>query len=89
MIPFQAIRATLFMLLARAREPIGAPELVPAPSTERHRHSKAERSADSHVRLGQMGRRRSDSPIHHTSSLHRLRGALTEWVMVRLTGAHR
>ena len=45
--PFQAIRATIDMLLARARQPSGAHEMIPAPLVVRHRHPRAERSTES------------------------------------------
>jgi hypothetical protein len=45
MTPFQAIRATIDMLLARARQRIGTRELIPA--LARHQHDRAERSTES------------------------------------------
>ena len=47
MTAFQAIRATIDMLLARARQPIGSCELIPAPSVARHQHARAEHSTES------------------------------------------
>jgi hypothetical protein len=47
MTPFQAIRATFDMLLARARQPSGTRELIRAPLVVRHRHARAERSTES------------------------------------------
>lgn len=89
MTPFQAIRATIYMLLARARAPIGARELIPAPLTARHQHSRAARSAGSPLPSAQMRRRRSDSPVHRTSSIQRIWRAITEWVAHRHTDANR
>jgi hypothetical protein len=88
MTPFQAIRATIYMLLAKAREPIGDRELIPAPSGVRHQRSRAERSAQIHVRPAQMGRRQSDSPFHRTSSLQGIWSAVIEWVSGRHTGTN-
>jgi hypothetical protein len=62
MTPFQAIRATIDMLLARARQPIGTRESTSAPLIARHQHSQAERSTESPARSAQRGRRWSDSP---------------------------
>jgi hypothetical protein len=89
MTPFQAIRATIDMLLAKARAPIGARALIPAPLDARHEHSRTERSAESPLRSAQMRRRRSDSPVHRTSSLQRIWRAITEWVAHRHADANR
>jgi hypothetical protein len=47
MTPFQALRATFDMLLARARQPIGACEPIPAPSMTRHQRARVEPSTES------------------------------------------
>lgn len=57
MTPFQAIKATIDMLLARARQPSGARELIPAPLVARHQRARAERSTESES----AGRRHSDT----------------------------
>jgi hypothetical protein len=62
MTPFQAIRATIDMLLARARQPIGTRESTPASLIPRRQHARAERSTESPARSVRMGRRWSDSP---------------------------
>jgi hypothetical protein len=89
MTPFQAIRATIYMLLAKARAPIGTSELIPAPLVALHQHSRAERPAEHHLRSAPMGRRRSDSPVHRTSSLQRIWRAITAWVAPRHTDGNR
>ena len=46
MTPFQAIKATFDMLLARARQPSDARESIPAPLIT-HQYTRAEPSTDS------------------------------------------
>jgi hypothetical protein len=89
MIAYQAVKATLYMLLAKAREPIGASELVPATSPRRPQQSTGRPSAGAHVRLGQMGRRQTDSPLHRASPPRRLWDVLSAWVVGRVDGAQR
>ncbi len=86
MTPFQAIRATIYMLLARAREPIGDGESIPTPAGADQQRSKAKPAERGHLRQAQMGRRRSDSPFHRLSSFQLFCGAVTEWVTHRHTG---
>jgi hypothetical protein len=62
MTPFQAIRATIYMLLAKARGPIPERELIRAPSRARHQRSRAERANGDHPLGPQPMRRKSDHP---------------------------
>ena len=79
MTPFQAIKATLYMLLAKAREPIQERELAPAPAGPRHRPSGTTRPAKGHLKMTQTGRRRTDSPFQRQSFSQRVRTALVKW----------
>jgi hypothetical protein len=84
MTPFQAIKATAYMLLAKAREPIGDSELIPVPSGVGGQRAKAERP--SHLLLAQKSRRRSDSPVQHASLPQRIWRALIAWFTSRRAG---
>ena len=64
MTPFQAIKATFYMLLAKAREPIQERDLAPAPAGVSHLPSGTTRPAESHLTMTQTGRRKNDSPLH-------------------------
>jgi hypothetical protein len=50
MTPFQAIRASFYMLLAKAREPLQERELAPASPGATHRSSTTSRSSSSRRR---------------------------------------
>ena len=89
MTPFHAIKATVDMLLARARQPIDTRELIPAPVIARRQHSRAEPSTESHARPVRRGRRWSDSPVHRPSSLRQFWKAITEWAARRHSDTNR
>jgi len=81
MTPFQAIRATTYMLLAKAREPIQERELVPAPSRARQQRSPAAQSGQGHLQMTQTRRRKSDFPVQHDESfIQRTWKAVVAWV---------
>jgi len=89
MTPFQAIKATFYMLLAKAREPIEERELAPASSGARHRPATTARSGESHLKMAQTGRRKTDSPFHHDSMIQRSWKALVAWIAQPHTGTKR
>ena len=80
--PLQAIRATVYMLLARAREPIGEKDLIPAPSRGSRQRPDSGPSAREHPRRSPMTRRRTDLPSQHISALERLRNSVVGWAAV-------
>ena len=80
MTPFQSINATIYMLIAKAREPIQDPGLVPAVSRATRQRSGPERSVPADPPATQMRRRRSDSPFQHESLVHRTWKAVAAWV---------
>jgi hypothetical protein len=60
MTPFQAIKATFSMLLAKAREPIEKRELTPAPAGARHQPSGTH-PGTGQLKMAQTGRRKTDA----------------------------
>jgi hypothetical protein len=72
MTPFQAIKATFYILLAKAREPIQERDLAPAPAGARHQRSRDTRPRKGRLKMTQTGRRRTDSPIQHQSFTQRI-----------------
>jgi hypothetical protein len=89
MTPFQAIKATFYMLLAKAREPIEERELTPAPAGARHPSSGTTRPGKGQLKLAQTGRRKTDSPFQQDSVLQRSWKALIVWIAQPHTGAKR
>jgi hypothetical protein len=89
MTPFQAIKATFYMLLAKAREPIEDRELTPAPAGARHQPSGTTRPGNGQVKMAQTGRRKTDSPFQHDSVIERTWKALIAWIAQPHTGAKR
>ena len=89
MTPFQAIRATFYMLLAKAREPIEERELAPAPTGTPHRPSGTTRPGKPQLKMAQTGRRKTDSPFQHDSILRRSWKAILVWIAQSPTGAKR
>jgi hypothetical protein len=89
MTPFQAIKATIHMLLAKARGPIQERELAPVPSRARHQRSGATRSGRGHLQMTQTGGRESDSPVQHESFIQRVWKAVIAWVTPPDTGTKR
>ena len=83
MTPFQAIRASFFMLLAKAREPIEERELAPARAGMAHGPSTTRPSSNSRLTMAQTGRRKTDSPdspFHHESIMRRSWKAFVAWI---------
>lgn len=80
MTPFQAIKASFYMLLAKAREPIQERELAPASADATHRSSTAPRSSNSQVTMARTGRRKTDSPFQHDSIIRRIWKAIVAWI---------
>jgi len=89
MTPFQAIKATFFMLLAKAREPLEERELAPASSGAPHRPATAARAGESHLKMAQTGRRKTDAPFQHDSTIRRRWKALVAWLAQPHTGTKR
>ena len=89
MTPFQAIKATFYMLLAKAREPIEERELAPVPSGARHQPSATTRPGDGQLRMTQTGRRKTDSPFQQDSVIARSWKALVAWIAQPHTDAKR
>ena len=89
MTPFQAIKASFYMLLAKAREPIEERELTPAPAGARHQPSGTTRSGKGQLKMAQTGRRRTDSPFHQDSVIQRSWKALVAWIAQPHTDANR
>jgi hypothetical protein len=87
MTPFQAIKATFYMLLAKAREPIQERELAPAPMGSRRQPSGATRPVKGHLKMTQTGRRKTDSPFQHQSFTQRIWTAVAKWATRPNTGA--
>jgi len=86
MTPFQAIKATFYMLLAKAREPIQERALVPAPTGAPHQPSGTTRQGNGHLKVTQTGRRKTDSPSQHRSITQRIWTAVVTWVTRPNTG---
>jgi hypothetical protein len=72
MTAFQAIKATFYMLLAKAREPIEQRELAPVSTGARHRPLGTAGPGKGQLKMTQMRRRKTDSPFQHESSMQRL-----------------
>ncbi len=89
MTPFQAIRASCYMLLAKAREPIQERELAPASTGATHRSSTTPRSSNNQLKEARTGRRRTDSPFQHDSILERSWKAIVAWIAQPHTGGKR
>lgn len=80
MTPFQAIKATFYMLLAKAREPIQQRELAPVPTSTRHHRSGTTRPDKGQLKMAQTGRRKTDSPFQHDSIIQRSWKAMVAWI---------
>lgn len=89
MTPFQAIKATLYMLLAKAREPIQERELAPLSTGPRRHPAGTTHSRKGQLKMAQTGRRKTDSPFQHDSILQRSWKALVAWIAQPHTGAKR
>jgi hypothetical protein len=87
MTPFQAIKATFYMLLAKAREPIEERELAPASSGALHPPSGTVRSGHRPLKMTQTGRRKTDSLVRHQSFGERIWKAVVKWATRPNTGA--
>ena len=80
MTPFQAIKASFYMLLAKAREPIQERELAPASAGATHRSSATPRSSNSQLTMARTGRRKTDSPSQPDSIIQRSWKAIVAWI---------
>ena len=89
MTPFQALKASFDMFLAKAREPIQERELAPAPASAAHRPSTTARSSNSQLKMTQTGRRKTDSPFQHDSIIQRSWKAIVAWLAQPHTGTKR
>jgi hypothetical protein len=90
MTPFQAIKASFYMLLAKAREPIQERELARAPAGAAHRPSTTPQSSNSQLTTARTGRRKTDSPsFQHDSIIPRSWKALVAWIVQPHTGTKR
>jgi hypothetical protein len=78
MTPFQSINATIYMLIAKAREPNQDPALIPAVSRVAHQGS-----APTDPPTMQLRRRSSDSPFHHESVFQRTWKVVAGWLSDR------
>ena len=87
MTPFQAIKATFYMLLAKAREPIQDNALIPAPTGAPHRGSGAAHAGQRRLEMTQSRRRKADWPSQRPSFLERTWKTVVAWVAHRGTGA--
>ena len=87
MTPFQAIKATFYMLLAKAREPIEERALAPAATGARRQPSGATRPGKGHLKMTQTGRRKTDSPFQHQSFTRRIWTAVVRWATRPNSGA--
>jgi hypothetical protein len=87
MTPFQAIRVSFSMWLARAREPIQERELAPVATSARHQPSGSTRPGNGHLKMAQTGRRKTDSPFRHESFIQRIWKAIVAWTTAPHTGA--
>ena len=84
--PFQAIKASFYMLLAEAREPIQEPELAPASAGATRQSSTTPQSSNTQPTTARTGRRRTDSPFHHDSIIRRSWIAIVAWIAQPRTG---
>ena len=89
MTPFQAIKATFYMLLAKAREPIQERELAAAPTGRGNHPSGATHPRKGHLKMAQTGRRKTDSPFQHDSIIQRSWKAIVAWIAQPHVGAKR
>jgi hypothetical protein len=80
MTPFQAIKATFYMLLAKAREPIQDRELAPVSTGPRHHRSGPTRPDNDQAETTQTLRRRTDLPLQHDSIIERSWKAMVAWI---------
>ena len=80
MTPFQAIKASFYMLLAKAREPIQERELAPASAGAAHRPSTTPQSSNSQLTTARTGRRKTDSPFQHGSVIRQSWKAIVAWI---------
>ena len=83
MTPFQAIKATLYMLLAKAREPIQNDELIPVPTGAPQVGTGPEHARRRPLELTQPRRRKTDWPSQHPSFVERGWRAIVAWVSSR------
>jgi hypothetical protein len=79
MTPFQSLRATIDMLLARAREPVDERKLVPAPSRANTQRTRPARSRPGHLHAMPMRRRHTDWPPEHAPLLQRIWQTVKAW----------
>jgi hypothetical protein len=87
MTSFQSLVTTVYMLLARAREPVEERKLVAAPSRVQTQRARRELSRASHLQAVPMRRRRTDWPSEHAPLLQRMWQAVRTWGTRRRAGA--
>jgi hypothetical protein len=81
MTAFQSLMATIYMLLAKAREPLDERKLVQAPSRPDTQRMRRELARPSHLQVMPMRRRRTDWPSEHAPLVRRI------WRSVKALGA--
>jgi hypothetical protein len=86
MTPFQPLSATMYMLLAKAREPVDERALVAAPSRTDTQRTRRELSRPGHLRTMPMRRRCTDWPSEHAPLLQRMWQAVKAWGTRRRAG---
>jgi hypothetical protein len=87
MTPFQSLMTTVYMLLAKAREPVDQRKLVTASSRVETQRARRELSRPSHLRAMPMRRRHTDWPSEHAPLLQRMWQAVRAWGTRHRTGA--
>jgi hypothetical protein len=77
--PFQSLMATIYMLLAKARQPADERKLVVGPSRADMQRTRRELSKPGHPRTTPMRRRRTDWPSEHAPFFQRMWQAVRAW----------